>query len=89
MERAYQMHVAPDVLPVLHPKVDLHVKFSPPPSESSPRQARAKGLGEVEPGIFLLPHQVRHQFLLLFLLRAPAAFNVHSWLLSRPYHRLR
>ncbi|KIL71109.1 hypothetical protein M378DRAFT_116719 [Amanita muscaria Koide BX008] len=54
MERVYQMHVVPDVLPELHPSIDLHVTATALPQEICLTSKTDK---EVEPGVFLLPQQ--------------------------------
>ena len=55
MERIHQMHVVPDVLPELHPSIDLHVTATALPQEI---RLNSKIDKEVEPGVFLLPQQV-------------------------------
>ncbi|KAL0568361.1 mitochondrial 54S ribosomal protein YmL35 [Marasmius crinis-equi] len=54
MERTHQMSVVPDVLPVIHPSVDLDVTVKPPLNRAflSPRRVFL-----VEPGKFLTPQQ--------------------------------
>ncbi|TFK76620.1 PEBP-like protein [Pluteus cervinus] len=54
MERIHQMNVVPDVIPVLHPSVDLHIT-----AKNTPDQCRRtkKIESRVEPGIFLAPEQ--------------------------------
>jgi large subunit ribosomal protein L35 len=65
MERIHQMHVVPDVLPVLHPTVDLHVtaRLMPEHFDSLMRrnrfQRRVNTFKEVIPGNYLIPQQVR------------------------------
>ncbi|KAF8341680.1 phosphatidylethanolamine-binding protein [Amanita rubescens] len=54
MERVYQMHVVPDILPEMHPSVDLRVTATALGQEILLRKTTDK---EVEPGVFLLPHQ--------------------------------
>ncbi|KAF8624834.1 hypothetical protein AX15_005717 [Amanita polypyramis BW_CC] len=54
MERIHQMHVVPDVLPELHPSIDLHVTATALPQEIRLRSNSDK---EVKPGIFLIPQQ--------------------------------
>lgn len=56
MERVHQMHVVPDILPEMHPSVDLRVTAKALPQEIRLRSEMDK---EVEPGVFLLPHQVK------------------------------
>ena len=54
------MHVVPDVLPTLHPSVDLQVAFpEAPPRSVVARTRRARKYRTIEPGAFLLPEQVR------------------------------
>jgi large subunit ribosomal protein L35 len=56
MERIYQMNVVPDVVPDLRPTLDLQITF-PIASKSSHRgKLRYE---TVEPGVYLLPEQVR------------------------------
>lgn len=60
MERIHTMHVVPDLLPSLHPSFDLRVTFPEPPPKSVYLRTRVKRrYKQVEPGIFLLPEQVR------------------------------
>ncbi len=56
MERVHQMHVVPDILPEMHPSVDLRVTATALGQEIRLRKTTDK---EVEPGVFLLPHQVK------------------------------
>jgi large subunit ribosomal protein L35 len=59
MERIHQMNVVPDVLPELHPTIDLRVNFPEAPPQSAFLRARTKRkYAPVEPGVFLLPEQV-------------------------------
>ena len=59
MERIHQMNVVPDLLPSLHPSLDLRVNFPEKPPQSVYLRTRVKRKYEkVEPGIFLLPEQV-------------------------------
>jgi large subunit ribosomal protein L35 len=64
MERLHQMKVVPDVLPVLHPSVDLHVtaRLMPEHFESLMKrnrfQRRVNTFKEVVPGNYLTPRQV-------------------------------
>jgi len=62
MERIYQMHVVPDLLPELHPNVDLRIQFPNPAGHRALRQRRAEfaNFYKVEPGTFLKPEQTRH-----------------------------
>jgi len=53
MERVYQMHVVPDVIPTINPTIDLHVIVDPLKKTSIPRDP------SVEPGIFLPTAEVR------------------------------
>lgn len=53
------MHVVPDVLPALHPSIDLRVAFpEAPPHNLIARTRRPRKYKSVEPGVFLLPEQV-------------------------------
>ncbi|KAF8665071.1 hypothetical protein AX16_000539 [Volvariella volvacea WC 439] len=54
MERIHQMHVVPDVLPVLHPSIDLRVTAK---HTSKQYWDTKKVESSVEPGSFLLPEQ--------------------------------
>ena len=59
MERIYQMKVVPDLLPALHPSIDLRVNYPEKPPESVYLRTRVKRkYRQVEPGVFLLPEQV-------------------------------
>lgn len=59
MERIHQMNVVPDLLPSLHPSLDLRINFPEKPPQSVYLRTRVKRKYEkVEPGIFLLPEQV-------------------------------
>ena len=59
MERIHQMHVVPDLVPSLHPSLDLRVNFPEAPPENIYRRTRVKRRYEkAEPGAFLLPEQV-------------------------------
>ncbi|KAI9510695.1 PEBP-like protein [Russula earlei] len=61
MERLYQMHVIPDILPRLQPTVDLRVVFPEAPPKNVVLRARAKRKTmPVEPGVFLVNEQTRH-----------------------------
>ena len=42
MERLYQMHVIPDILPILRPTVDLRVVFPEAPPKNIVLRARTK-----------------------------------------------
>ncbi|KAF7340205.1 hypothetical protein MVEN_01939100 [Mycena venus] len=65
MERLHQMNVVPDVLPVLHPSIDLHVtaRLMPEHFESLMKrnrfQRRVNTFKEVIPGNYLTPRQTR------------------------------
>ena len=60
MERIHQMHVIPDLLPTFHPSFDLRLTFPEPPPKSTFLRTRVKRrYAPVEPGVFLLPEQVR------------------------------
>jgi large subunit ribosomal protein L35 len=60
MERLYQMHVVPDILPSLQPTVDLRVVFPEAPPKNVVLRARAKRkLMPVEAGVFLVNEQTR------------------------------
>ena len=53
------MHVVPDLLPALHPTVDLRIQFHDPAPRTALQRARQnRGYTSVEPGTFLLPEQV-------------------------------
>ena len=56
MERIHQMHVVPDVVPDLHPSLDLRVSF---PEHQTKVVSTAPKYKFVEPGVYLLPEQVR------------------------------
>ena len=55
MERIYQMKVVPDVLPSIRPSLDLHL-VTPPVTKSG---QLAFALENIEPGVYLVPKQVR------------------------------
>ncbi|KAG1814454.1 phosphatidylethanolamine-binding protein [Suillus subaureus] len=58
MERIHQMKVVPDVLPHIHPSLDLRVNFPKVKSNTGLQAAVSKAVYEhVEPGVFLLPEQ--------------------------------
>jgi len=60
MERLYQMHVIPDVLPGLQPTVDLRVVFPEAPPKNVVLRARAKRKTvPIEAGDFLVNVQTR------------------------------
>ncbi|KAJ7440001.1 phosphatidylethanolamine-binding protein, partial [Mycena galericulata] len=65
MERIHQMHVVPDVLPVLHPSLDLHVaaRLMPKHFDALMRrnrfQRRLNTFKDVIPGNYLTPQQTR------------------------------
>ncbi|KAI0089880.1 phosphatidylethanolamine-binding protein [Irpex rosettiformis] len=62
MERIHQMNVVPDLLPSLHPTVDLRLNFPEAPPQDTVRRTRTKRkLEKVEPGVYLLPEQTRKQ----------------------------
>jgi len=59
MERLYQMHVIPDILPSLQPTVDLRVVFPEAPPKNIVLRARAKRKTvPIEAGVFLMNEQV-------------------------------
>lgn len=59
MERIHQMNVVPDVLPSLHPSLDLRLTFPEPPPQSIYLRTRSKRQHkQVEPGVFLISEQV-------------------------------
>lgn len=61
MQRIHTMSVVPDLLPELHPSVDLRVNFPEAPPQDIKRRTREKRKYEkVDAGVFLLPEQVRH-----------------------------
>ncbi|KAG8992288.1 hypothetical protein FRB90_001047 [Tulasnella sp. 427] len=55
MERIYQMYVLPDVLPAMHPTVDLHVIF-----DRKYWKNHLTGSVDVEPGVFMPPRMTIH-----------------------------
>ncbi|EJD03667.1 PEBP-like protein [Fomitiporia mediterranea MF3/22] len=60
MERIHQMHVVPDLLPSVHPSIDLRVSFpEPPPLSTYLRTRTRRKYKPVEPGVYLLPEQTR------------------------------
>ena len=70
------MNVVPDMLPELHPSFDLRIRYLAPPPKNNYLRTRVKRkLRQVEPGIFLLPEQVRHFHLRFFDLQS---FNGNS-----------
>lgn len=55
------MNVVPDLLPSLHPSIDLRLNFPEAPPTDVVRRTRMKRKYEkVEPGVFLLPEQVSY-----------------------------
>ncbi|KAI0344248.1 PEBP-like protein [Trametopsis cervina] len=58
MERIHTMNVVPDLLPSLHPSIDLRLNFPAAPLSGGRRSIRRKP-EKVEPGVFLLPEQTR------------------------------
>lgn len=59
MERLYQMNIVPDLLPALHPTVDLRVQFPYLGPRTAHQRAREKGgFSTIEPGSFLTAAQV-------------------------------
>jgi len=62
MERIYQMHVVPDLLPELHPNVDMRIQFPDPAAHRAMKQSRQEksDLYTIEPGTFLRPDQTRN-----------------------------
>ncbi|KAL5519253.1 MRPL35 [Sanghuangporus vaninii] len=60
MERIHQMSVVPDLLPSLHPSIDLRISFPEPPPHSTYLRTRTRRKYKpVEPGVYLLPEQTR------------------------------
>ncbi|KAH8119902.1 PEBP-like protein [Phellopilus nigrolimitatus] len=60
MERIHQMGVVPDVVPALHPSIDLRLSFPEPPPFSTYLRTRTRRKHKpVEPGVFILPEQSR------------------------------
>ncbi|KAJ7630358.1 hypothetical protein FB45DRAFT_832913 [Roridomyces roridus] len=65
MERIHQMNVVPDVLPVLHPSIDLHVAARLMPvhfddlMQRNRFQRRLNTFKDVVPGNYLTPRQTR------------------------------
>jgi len=52
------MNVVPDVLPSLHPSLDLRITFPEPPPQSVYLRNRSKRQSkQVEPGVFLVSEQ--------------------------------
>ena len=52
------MNVVPDVLPSLHPSLDLRITFPEPPPQSVYLRTRSKRQHkQVEPGVFLVSEQ--------------------------------
>jgi len=60
MERIHQMHVVPDVVPQFHPSFDLRVSFPEYQTKVTPTAPKYRF---VEPGVYLLPEQVRFSLL--------------------------
>lgn len=60
MERIYQMHVVPDLIPELHPTIDLRVQFPWTTGHRTLSQRRREKSGwyTIEPGRFLTSKQV-------------------------------
>jgi large subunit ribosomal protein L35 len=59
MERLYQMHVIPDVLPLLQPTVDLRMVVPEAPPKDAVLRARTKRkTAPAEAGVFLVNEQV-------------------------------
>ena len=59
MERLYQMHVIPDILPSLEPTVDLRVVLPEAPPKDAVLRAREKRKPmPIEAGVFLVNEQV-------------------------------
>ncbi|KAJ4480333.1 hypothetical protein C8R41DRAFT_869134 [Lentinula lateritia] len=71
MERIHQMHVVPDLLPGVHPSLDLHVTVPYPLNKQFKRSMKSggKSIVGVEPGSFLSPTQTA---------RAPGVW-AHAW----------
>lgn len=66
MERVYQMHIVPDLLPAFHPNVDMRVEYPMRPPYNKELAARVAESGgprkaPMEPGRFLLPSQTLKQ----------------------------
>lgn len=67
MERIHQMHLVPDVLPVLHPSLDLHLTACLLPvhfdalMHRNRAQRRVNTFKDVVPGNYLTPRQVRRR----------------------------
>jgi large subunit ribosomal protein L35 len=67
MERLHQMGVVPDVLPDLHPSIDVRLTFPEAPPESVYLRTRVKRKPvPIEAGVMLLPEQVSLLYYLLF-----------------------
>ena len=65
MERIYQMHVVPDVVPTIRPAVDIRVSFTESviqkpssPCIPVPQKKWATDLSDVVPGLFISPAKV-------------------------------
>lgn len=60
MERIYQMHVVPDLIPELHPTIDLRIQFPWTNGHRTLSQRRREKSGwyTIEPGRFLTSKQV-------------------------------
>ncbi|KAJ4485388.1 phosphatidylethanolamine-binding protein [Lentinula aciculospora] len=71
MERLHQMYVVPDLLPGIHPSLDLHVTVPYPLNKQFKRSMKSggKSIVGVEPGSFLSPTQTA---------RAPGLW-AHAW----------
>ncbi|GBE78719.1 54S ribosomal protein L35, mitochondrial [Sparassis crispa] len=61
MERIHQMNVVPDLLPSLHPTLDLRLNFPDVPKSGWTRHRAKRQYKKVEPGVFLLPEQTWRQ----------------------------
>jgi hypothetical protein len=64
MERLHQMFVIPDVLPELHPTLDLAITVRRRPGEF---KRELKPFTNVEPGTYTLPQQVWSKCLFLVI----------------------
>jgi large subunit ribosomal protein L35 len=62
------MKVVPDVLPDVHPSLDLRVTFPKVTSKKESQATVLKAIYEhVEPGVFLLPEQVCGTVICIYL----------------------
>jgi len=63
MERLYQLHVIPDILPILRPTVDLRLVFPGDPPKNVVLRARAKRKTmPIDAGVSLVNKQVSAEY---------------------------